>query len=167
MKSVSDIIKRLELQPHPEGGYFKETYRSKGLINSENLEEAYSGDRNYSTAIYFLLTSDSFSAFHRINQDEVWHFYDGSPIRLYMISPEGELSSQLIGLNLEQGELPQFVVPGGHWFSAEVLNSESYSLVGCTVAPGFSFEDFQMIPRHELIEMFPKHKEIITKMTHS
>lgn len=166
MNSVSDIIKRLQLQPHPEGGYFKETYRSQGIIPNDSLDQAYSGDRNFSTAIYFLLTSDSFSAFHKINQDEIWHFYDGSPIRLYMISPEGELSSQLIGSNLEQGELPQFVVPGGYWFSAEVVNSKSYSLVGCTVSPGFSFEDFVMLPCEDLVKMFPEHREMIIKMTH-
>lgn len=108
---IQTIIKQLNLQPHPEGGYFKETYRSQGSISKENLTLEFSGDRNYSTAIYFMLTSDTFSAFHKINQDEFWHFYKGSPIKLHMISPEGMYTNVWIGNNFEKGEVPQFVVP--------------------------------------------------------
>ena len=112
--SSNKIIEQLGLQPHPEGGYFKETYRSTGIISKNELGATYSGQRNYSTCIYFLLTSDSFSAFHRIKQDEIWHFYDGSALRLHMISDKGEHSMHIIGKNLSQGEVPQFVVPGGY-----------------------------------------------------
>ena len=167
MSKIQQIIKKLNLQPHPEGGFFKETYRSKGSINSDSLAEEYGGSRNYSTAIYFLLTSDNFSSFHKIKQDEFWHFYDGSPIRLHTISPEGIHEQFIIGKDVIGGEQPQVVVPGGHWFAAEVINDNDFTLVGCTVSPGFSFEDFVLENRKNLIEKFPQHSNIITKLTNS
>ena len=156
----------LDLKPHPEGGYFKETYRSAGTIEQQSLDDRYDGERNYSTCIYFLLTSDNFSAFHRIKQDEIWHFYDGSPIRLHMISDEGRYSKQIIGKDIFKGELPQFVVPGGYWFASEVVDQSSYALTGCSVSPGFSFEDFELKSQHELTAIFPSHATIIEKLTH-
>lgn len=165
MKKLEKIIKKLDLKPHPEGGYFKETYRSSGSINLESLDRAYSGDRNYSTCIYFLLTSENNSAFHRIKQDEIWHFYDGSPIKLHTISEDGKHNSYIIGRDILNGELPQLVVKGGDWFAAEVMNEDDFSLVGCTVSPGFSFEDFELPSRNELLQKFPEHKELITKFT--
>ena len=164
--TINNIISKLDLKPHPEGGFFKETYRSKGEINENSLSEQYNGKRNYSTCIYFLLTSDNFSAFHRIKQDEVWHFYDGSPIKLHIISEAGIYSNHTIGINLLQDEVPQFVVPGGSWFAAEVIDNNTFSLIGCTVSPGFSFEDFELISRKELITFFPDKKDIISRLTH-
>ena len=165
MKTIQNIISQLNLKPHPEGGYFKETYRSVGEIKHDSLDPEYKGSRNYSTCIYFLLTSENFSAFHRIKQDEIWHFYDGSPIRLHTISPSGEHSQFIIGRDFNNGETPQLVVPGGYWFAAEIINDNSYALVGCTVAPGFSFEDFELESCSELVSMFPQHKSLITKFT--
>lgn len=165
MDNVDYLIKVLGLQPHPEGGYFKEIYRSSGEINSESLDSRYVGNRNYATSIYFLLTSDTFSAFHKINQDEIWHFYDGSPIKIHMISETGDYSNVIVGKNLKQGEKLQFVVPGGYWFAANVINNNDYSLVGCTVSPGFDFKDFQLAKRNDLIKMFPQHKNILTQFT--
>ena len=166
MKStVKNMIDTLELLPHPEGGYFKETYRSLGEIGQESLGQEYESSRNYSTCIYFLLTSDNFSALHRIKQDEIWHFYDGSPIRLHMISASGVHTEQIIGRDLDKGELPQFVVPGGYWFGAEVVNADSYSLVGCTVSPGFDFNDFELKSKDDLSELFPQQADIIAKLT--
>jgi len=162
---VKKIISQLYLKPHPEGGYFRETYRSNGLINENNLRNQFSGNRNYSTAIYFLLTSNIFSAFHCINQDEVWHFYKGSPIKLHIISSKGIYSNVIIGSDLLNGQLPQYVVAAKDWFAAEVINHESYALVGCTVAPGFDFNDFKLASRTELISKFPQHEQIITKFT--
>lgn len=164
--TVENIIRLLDLEPHPEGGYFKETYRSTGHIDGESLGSAYQGKRNFSTCIYFLLTSDSFSAFHRIKQDEIWHFYDGSPIRLHAISEEGIHTSHVISRDLDHGQIPQLIVPGGSWFASEVIDPDSYSLVGCTVSPGFSFEDFELKSRAELVALFPKHEEIIARLTH-
>ena len=166
MNSIETIVNTLDLKPHPEGGYFKETYRSAGTIKTESLDARYNGERNYSTCIYFLLTSDNFSAFHRIKQDEIWHFYDGSPIRLHMITEAGTHTAQIIGKEINLGELPQFVVPGGCWFASEVLENNSYSLTGCTVSPGFSFEDFELKSRKELTALFPSHEGVITKLTH-
>ncbi|WP_034057612.1 cupin domain-containing protein [Lacinutrix jangbogonensis] len=167
MNSIENIINELKLEPHPEGGYFKETYRSHGEINKENLEARYEGKRNYSTCIYFLLTSGNFSALHRIKQDEIWHFYDGSPILLHMISELGVHSKHVIGRDFSKGETPQFIVPGGYWFAAEVINKNDYSLVGCTVSPGFSFEDFELKTRKELVSLFPDKEDIISKLTHN
>lgn len=167
MNQKEKIIKELDLKPHPEGGYFKETYRSKGMINKDSLPEAYNGERNYSTCIYFLLTSDTFSAFHKIKQDEIWHFYDGSPIHLHIISETGEYSTHIIGRDFSKGEVPQLVVHGNSWFAAKVINQDNYSLVGCTVAPGFDFSDFVLPTRAELTAQFPQHASIISELTHS
>ncbi len=164
--TAQQIVNKFDLTQHPEGGYFKETYRSNGIIKNENLSEIFIGDRNHSTGIYFLLTSDSFSAFHKINQDEMWHFYLGTTLKLHMISPEGEYSFVLIGNDVINNEVPQFVVPAQYWFAAEVVNENSFSFTGCTVAPGFDFNDFVLPERKVLIELFPQHKEIITRLTH-
>jgi len=167
MNKGAYIIKKLELKPHPEGGYFRETYRSLGEINKESLNTDYNGKRNYSTCIYFLLTSDTFSAFHKIKQDEIWHFYDGSPIILHTISETGDYKKHTIGRDFSRGEIPQLVVPGNHWFAATVINKNDYSLVGCTVSPGFDFSDFELPTRKELIVKFPAHESLITDLTHS
>ncbi|WP_422080814.1 cupin domain-containing protein [Ulvibacterium sp.] len=165
MEEVEEIIQSLGLKPHPEGGYFKETYRSEGTIDPKNLGDAYSGSRNYATGIYFLLTSKTFSAFHKIQQDEIWHFYKGSPIQLHMISPNGDYSNVRIGNDFKKGERPQFTVPGAYWFAAETFNKGAYSLMGCTVSPGFDFEDFVLADRQSLLSQFPQHNEIISRFT--
>ena len=165
MNALNEIFDELDLAPHPEGGFFRETYRSAGEINSDSLEPEYSGNRAYSTCIYFLLTSAEFSAFHRILQDEIWHFYDGSPIRLHMISESGEYTQHIIGRNFSHGEKPQLIVPGGSWFASEVMDKDSYSLVGCTVAPGFNFDDFELVSRSKLTGLFPEHEQIIASFT--
>ncbi|MFA4852120.1 MAG: cupin domain-containing protein [Bacteroidales bacterium] len=165
MERLDKIILNLKLKPHPEGGFFRETYRSVGDIKQDSLGSKYKGKRNYSTCIYFLLTSEVFSAFHRIRQDEIWHFYDGSPISLHIITPGGEYSNTVIGRDIDQGQIPQFIVPGGSWFAATVINKNDYSLVGCTVSPGFDFLDFKLPVRNDLIIKFPQHKKIITKLT--
>lgn len=163
MTRANLLIKKLQLKPHPEGGYFKETYRCNIIISQSTLPDEYKSDRNVSTAIYFLLESDHFSAFHKINQDEIWHFYEGSSIAIHQIAPNGDYSKIIIGNKIENGEIPQYVVPSGYWFAANVVNPNDYSLVGCTVAPGFDFEDFLMPNRDELTTLFPQHSKIITK----
>ncbi|SNZ02018.1 cupin domain-containing protein [Flagellimonas pacifica] len=165
MNEINFLVKKFSLAPHPEGGYFKETYRSTDKIKQQALSENYNGDRNHSTCIYYLLTSDTFSAFHKINQDEVWHFYSGSPLKLHVITDAGEYYEHIIGNNFSEGEIPQFVVPGGYWFAAKTTNPYSYSFVGCTVSPGFDFEDFVLPKRKELVTKFPEHEEIITQLT--
>ena len=164
--TAQEIIDFLDLQEHPEGGYFKETYRSSDSIPQNALDSKFGGDRNHSTGIYFLLTSEKFSAFHKINQDEMWHFYKGTALKLHTISADGDYSFVIIGNDLAKGEVPQHTVKGGDWFAAEVMNKDSYTLVGCTVAPGFDFADFVLPSADQLIEKYPQHQEIINRLTH-
>ncbi|HRE09639.1 MAG TPA: cupin domain-containing protein [Ignavibacteria bacterium] len=158
-------IKKLGLQKHPEGGWFKEVYRSDEDIAAEHLPERFSGSRHHSTSIYFLLTSDTFSAFHRIKSDELWHFYEGSAVTIYMIDSEGNYSEITLGRNIESGEVLQCVIPHGVWFGAKVNSADSFCLAGCTVAPGFHFDDFELGEREELLKIFPKHKKIVNELT--
>jgi predicted cupin superfamily sugar epimerase len=167
INEAQKLIEQFDLQEHPEGGYFKETYRSEGKIPEGVLPEEFEGNRNYATGIYFLLTSEVFSAFHKIHQDEMWHFYQGSPLTIHTISPDGKYSKQVVGLDFEEGELPQFTVPKEYWFAAEVNDPDSYTFVGCTVSPGFDFRDFELAERAALVELFPHHSEIIQRFTRS
>lgn len=160
------IIEKFDLQKHPEGGYFKEVYRSEGKILEQHLSNKFSGDRNYATSIYFLLTSNDFSAFHKINQDEIWHFYAGTTLKLHTISPKGVYDTILIGNNFDIGEIPQFVVPAQYYFAAEVLEKNSYAFVGCSVSPGFDFRDFHLPNCNELTKEFPNLYKIIEQLTH-
>jgi len=153
------------MKPHPEGGFYKETYRSDGMIPKEVLQQGFSGNRAYSTAIYFLLTSENFSAFHRIKQDEIWHFYGGSPLYVHVIDLKGSYTRHAVGMDLDQGESPQLIVPAGCWFASSVKNTEGYSFVGCTVSPGFDFKDFELATRNVLIHKFPEHTELISRYT--
>lgn len=160
MQTVDYWVEKLEMQAHPEGGYFKETYRSTEMVINRNGQK-----RSASTGIYFLITSENFSAFHKIESDEMWHYYAGSPLSVYMIDDSGKLDILKVGPNIEKGEQLQAVVPAGCWFASRVDESNTYSLVGCTVAPGFDFEDFVLAKREELIAQHPEHQEIITSLT--
>ncbi|WP_405205721.1 cupin domain-containing protein [Aquimarina sp. LLG6339-5] len=164
-KEVEKIVEKLDMKSHPEGGFYKETYRSKGVIPKDVLAEEFSGDRSYCTGIYFLLTSDNFSAFHKIKQDEMWHYYAGSSLYVHVITPEGKYIKYTVGMNLDQGELPQLVVPANSWFASSVKDNEGYSFVGCTVSPGFDFNDFELAERNFLIKLYPDHLETISKYT--
>lgn len=161
---IDTIVNQLNLTPHPEGGFYKETYRSNHIIAKDALYDEFTGDRNYCTAIYFLLTSDNFSAFHRIKQDELWHFYEGSPLSVHVINASGNYTKHKIG-KLIDGLQPQLLVPKGSWFASDIDDLESYALVGCTVSPGFDFDDFEMAERTNLIKAYPKHKTIIEHLT--
>lgn len=155
------IITELNLQPHPEGGFFRETYRSSS-VTANGPQQA---SRSLSTGIYFLLTSVNFSALHRIQSDEMWHFYAGDPLEVIEIDGEGNCIHTVIGNRFERGETPQYVVKAGHWFGSRVLGDGIFSLVGCTVSPGFDFADFEMGDRQTLIKEYPKHHAIIEAMT--
>ncbi|MCB9189947.1 MAG: cupin domain-containing protein [Flavobacteriales bacterium] len=161
---IDKIVSRLGLVSHPEGGYYKETYRSSQIIGA-NCLDGFSGDRNYCTSIYFLLTSDNFSAFHRIKQDEIWHFYQGSPLYVHVIYPDGNYVRHQVGMNLDGGQEPQLTVPAGCWFASSVKNKNDYSFVGCTVAPGFDFEDFELATYSDLSEIYPQHRDLIKSLT--
>ncbi len=158
-------IEILQLEPHPEGGYFRQTYRSDLMIAREALPPGFARARAASTAIYFLLQGENFSAFHRLRSDEVWHFYAGSPLVVEVIEPEGSRSTILLGDDSDAGQTFQAVVRAGCWFASHVADWKSWALVGCTVAPGFDFEDFEMGKREELVTQFPQHREMIEKLT--
>lgn len=165
-RTKEDWINQLGLQSHPEGGWYQEVYRADESINQSALPARFTGARAFSTAIYYLLGPGDFSALHRIRQDEVWHFYDGSPLAIKMIRPSGQAETLLLGRDPKAGALPMAVVPAGSWFGARVTDSEGYTLAGCTVAPGFDFDDFEMPSRDELLAKFPQHRELIESLTH-
>lgn len=165
LPQVETLVRELELLPHPEGGFYKENYRSIGSIPAAVLGPEIDGDRNYSTAIYYLLEQGDFSAFHRIRQDEIWHHYLGGPLLLHVIDPNGNYQAQWIGSDMSAGQRPQWVVKAGDWFAAEPDPSNPYSLMGCTVAPGFDFADFELAERSKMSQMFPQHQELIQRLT--
>jgi uncharacterized protein len=158
-------IRMLGLIKHPEGGYYRESYRADLTIASDALPPEYTGARVASTAIYFLLDGESFSAFHRIRSDELWHFYEGGSLTLHVIAPGGEYQEAVLGRHLEAGERLQAVVKGGCWFAAKVRDRDSFSVVGCTVAPGFDFQDFELGKRSQLLERYPQHRQLIERLT--
>jgi uncharacterized protein len=158
-------IEKLRLEPHPEGGYFSQTYKADLTLAQTALPSGFTGGRAASTAIYFLLEGENFSAFHRLRSDEVWHFYDGSPLVVHVIEPEGKVSRILLGRDVDAGQILQAVVKAGCWFASHVADWSSFALVGCTVAPGFEFADFEMGRREELMERYPLHAELIERLT--
>lgn len=163
--AAEDWIGKLNLQPHPEGGYYAETYRSPETIAVAHLPGRYAGSRSFATAIYFLIKGGSFSSLHRIQSDELWHFYAGSRLTVYSIDPEGNLAELLLGPDAGAGETFQGVVKAGDWFGSKVHDPDGYALVGCTVAPGFDFADFELAGRQALIRQFPRHAEVIRSLT--
>jgi uncharacterized protein len=165
IKNADYWIYALGLSAHPEGGYFREIYKSRETIKKECLPGRYMGDRHISTSIYFLLRGHENSRLHRLQSDETWHFYEGSSLTLFVLSPVGKLRRYVLGPNLERGEQFQFTVPAGHWFGATVNDPVSFSLVGCTVSPGFDFEDFEMGDPEILIKEFPQHRALIEQLS--
>ncbi|WP_138992580.1 cupin domain-containing protein [Larkinella sp. C7] len=158
-------IDAYRMQAHPEGGYFAETYRSAEKIPHSALPARFSGERSFSTGIFFLLENHNLSALHRIQADEMWHFYAGGPLQVYVIHPSGELEIIRLGNNPERGEVFQAVVPAGCWFGSKPAPETAYSLVGCTVAPGFDFADFELANRAELLNDYPQCREVIELLT--
>lgn len=154
-------IKHLQLKKHPEGGYFREVYRSNEVVNVKGLPSRYQSFRSFSTAIYFLIKSNEFSAFHRILSDECWHFYAGCPVRIYLLGPNQTAKELVIGNDPEENQLFQFTIPKGWWFAAQPIHPDSYSLVGCTVSPGFDFEDFELAKKLTLLKRYPNQSKLI------
>ena len=158
-------IKRLGLARHPEGGYFREIYRSDELIGKDSLPHRYEGSRSFCTSIYFLLEWDEFSHLHRLKSDELWHFYTGSPLTIHIIDQTGDYSLVRLGNDIGKGEVFQTAIRASTWFGATVDNPTSYSLIGCTVAPGFDFADFELANQERLLDLYPKHTLIIKRLT--
>ncbi|MEO5911671.1 MAG: cupin domain-containing protein [Pelobium sp.] len=159
MKNAAYFIDKLQMLPHPEGGFYKETYRSAALIPN------FSGDqRSISTAIYFLLEKDNRSHFHRIKSDELWFHHYGETLEILSIQ-NGKLVSTFLGSDLENGEVLQTTIPANTWFASKMKNYSGFGLVSCTVAPGFDFADFEMAKKNELIKEFPDLEMIINEMS--
>ena len=158
-------VKHLGLETHPEGGYFKETYRCSESTAAENLPDRFDHPHNFSTAIYYLLDAPNFSAFHRIKQDELWHFYQGSSLTIHIIKKNGEYQALNLGNDAHQGQAFQQLVFAGDWFAASVDDPAGYALVGCTVAPGFEFADFELADTAKLSEAYPQHQSLIEQYT--
>lgn len=159
MYTADYFIQKLNMTPHIEGGYYKECLLSTDPVQREGISS-----KTLWSSIYFLLQTGEVSHFHRLKSDEIWYFHSGMPLTIYMISPEGELICKQLGLNISKGESPQVLVPKGYIFGS-ALNEDGYSLVGCMVAPSFSYEDFELFERAELLERYPQHEDVIKKLT--
>ncbi len=160
-----EIIELLDLKPHPEGGYFRESYRSHGVIPSDALPSEYEGQRNISTAIYYLLDKGARSKIHRVASDEMWHHYLGGPLKIVEIMPDGSATETIVGPEIEHGQVLQHVVPAGRWFGAYLPEGSDYALAGCTVAPGFDFADFELGKVEDLLRQFPGAEDAIRTLT--
>lgn len=185
MYSTNELILHYGLDPHPEGGWYKQTYGSKETIPAAALPERFEGDRVFATAIYFLLEQGNFSAFHRIKSDECWHFYTGDPLEVLVLQPGGKLDIITLGNDIRNGQLFQYVVPANCWFASRLAPlsvaaglpqvilklseggaapGSRYSLVGCTVAPGFDFADFELADAAALTAQYPQHAMLIQEL---
>ncbi|RDY24343.1 cupin domain-containing protein [Romboutsia maritimum] len=155
MKSAQYYIEKLDMTSHVEGGYFKESVLSKDFFRE---------DKKLFSSIYFLLETGEVSHFHRLTSDEMWYYHDGQALTIYMITPDGELITKQLGLDIEKGEVPQVLVPKGYIFGSS-MNNDGFALVGCMVAPAFTFDDFELFKRDELLNMYPHLEDIIKKLT--
>jgi len=158
-------IDRLQLERHPEGGYFRQTYRCAEEVSAPGLPSRFAGPRPYSTAIYFLLEAGDVSVLHRLQSDELWFHHAGGTALVHAISPDGALRTQRLGRELGNGDALQAQVPRGLWFGAELAPGAPYVLGSCTVSPGFDFAEFEMARRADLVAQFPAHAGLITRLT--
>jgi predicted cupin superfamily sugar epimerase len=156
MEEIEEIINTLGLQPHPEGGFYGETYRSEEVIPGK--------ERNLLTSIYFLLTDKNVSRFHRIKSDELWYFHTGSTVIVHTLDENGHCE-HLLGNDFSKGERPYLMVPKDTIFGSSIKGSKGYAFVSCAVAPGFDFRDFELLSREELLQQFPANTEIIDRLT--
>jgi len=161
----SRIIEALSLEPHPEGGFYREIHRSAETVPWAALPERFSGDRAFCTSIYYLLTAESFSAMHRVRSDEIYYFHVGDPVLLLRLRPDGGGDQVTLGVDLDRGHRPQAVVPAGTWQGARMERGGSFALLGCSVAPGFDFADFEIADRDDLIGRYPRWVGLIRELT--
>ena len=164
MSRADQLIEQYNLQPHPEGGWYCQTYKSNEQVAANALPIRFGASRAFSTAIYFLLEQGNFSAFHRIKSDECWHFYTGDPLLIYIIQQNRELEIISLGNDPEKGQTFQYVVPANCWFACRPAPGSEYCFVGCTVSPGFEFEDFELADAGTLSNEYPQHTMIIKEL---
>lgn len=160
----ADFIKQLKLEPHPEGGYYRQTYKSAQYVTRAALPERFGGDRPISTAIFYLLQKGDFSSFHKIKSDECWHFYLGGTLYIHILKNNGEHLLEKLGTGIRNGEKLQYIVPAETWFAAEPAPGAAFTLTGCTVAPGFDFIDLDMGKKSYLLSVYPQHAEVIERL---
>lgn len=158
-------IGALGLVPHPEGGFFRETWRAPEAVGQEGLPPRFPGPRALGTAIIYLLRAGDHSRLHRLHADEVWHLYDGGPLHLHVLEPGAGYRRLALGRDIVRGESPQCVVPHGAWFGAEPAEGVAFVLAGCTVTPGFEYEDFELGERTALLTAFPAHHALVERLT--
>ncbi len=164
-RPAAALISALGLLQHPEGGWYRETYRSAGQIPGTALPGDFNGLRSCCTAIYFLLEQGDYSALHRIKSDELWFFHGGASLTIHLLTVDGNCSAIRLGADIAAGEVLQAMVPAGTWFGAEMSGGGEYSLVSCTVAPGFDFADFEMGDRTTLLAQYPEHQALVVRLT--
>ena len=162
---VAEIIRLFELKPHPEGGFFKETYRSDEKFPAHALPSRYHSDRYLYTAIYYLLTEESFSVMHRIQTDELLHFYLGDPVYILQLHPDGHAETKIMGNNIASGHSPQCLIPRGIWQGARLVEGGRFALMGTTTTPGFDFEDFEIGESQKLKQLYPDQRHVIERFT--
>jgi uncharacterized protein len=167
MLTARQLIEKYELRSHPEGGHYLETYRSCEKIEKAALPTRFTGERYFATAIYFLLEGKQYSAFHRIQSDELWHFYAGGGLHIYVLHPDGRGEVLKLGDDLENGYSFQHMVPAGSWFASKPVSENAFTFVGCTVAPGFDFADFELAEREQLLNEYPEYTDWINRLTRS
>ena len=161
-----EIIKLLDLKPlDMEGGFFRETYRSEDIIPRAALPAFYQSNRCFGTAIYYMLTPESFSALHKVNSDEIFHFYLGDPVELLLLYSDGRGQEIILGQDIENGQQLQMTVPRGVWQGAGLRPKGKFALMGTTVSPGFEYADFILGKRKSLIETYPDYTSSITRLT--
>lgn len=166
MTSADEIMERLGLVPlREEGGYFAETYKSEEVIPKDSLPERYPAERAFGTAIFYLLTPDTFSALHRLASDEIFHFYLGDAVTMLQLHPDGSSKVVTLGEDIRGGQELQVVVPRGTWQGSFLNEGGEFALLGCTVAPGFEYEDYEGGSREELVERYPEAREMIVRLT--
>ena len=162
--NAAQYIKYLDLRKHPEGGYYKQTYRSPEWLPLNALPSAFTGDRPISTAIMYLLEQDDFSCFHRIKSDECWHFYAGQTLYIHVIAEDGNYTPVRLGNRVESGDVFQFVVHAGAWFAAEPAPGTTFALTGCTVAPGFDYSDLKLANKSAMLSQYPQHRLMLERL---
>jgi predicted cupin superfamily sugar epimerase len=163
LENVDYLIEQFELEPHPEGGYFRRIYESEVVISEDELPERYRGSRRTRSTILYLLTEDDVSKLHSLKSDETWHFYSGSALTLHHFHPDGQYRSVLLGANYRAGHRPNYTIPAGHTFGATV--ESGYAFLGCTVSPEFRFDDFELSDPEELKTDFSNHTALIERLS--
>jgi len=163
--NATEWKEHLDLEPHPEGGAYRETYRSDGALPEAALPERFDGERHAAAHIYYLLPAGDVSALHRIRQDELWHVYDGGPATLHIFRPDGTYHAEVLGRNPAEGGRLHAVVPAGAWFGLTIGATADFLLAGCTTVPAFDFADFELAEEKTLLDRYPEQEDVVRRLT--